>query len=78
MCCCTCIGKIKFSTCVTGENEQPSYIAMFVAEFVGTGLLMFLGCMGCIINYENEPETTHHMPSIAFGLTVMTIIQVNF
>ncbi|RZC34885.1 aquaporin NIP1-2-like [Asbolus verrucosus] len=47
---------------------------MFVAELIGTGLLMFLGCLGCVNNY-NEPTPTHHLGGITFGLTVMLIIQ---
>jgi len=58
-----------------GDGTQPSYVVMFVAELIGTGLLMFLGCMGCVSQYD-EPTPTHHMGGISFGLTVMIIIQV--
>lgn len=50
-------------------------LAIFFAEFVGTAILVFLGCMGCI-NGVGEPKATHHMSSLSFGLVVMMIIQV--
>jgi aquaporin related protein len=55
-------------------NDSPPYMTMFVAEVLGTGFLMFLGCMGCISSYD-EPEQSHHFCGITFGLTVMLIIQ---
>ncbi|KAJ3654971.1 hypothetical protein Zmor_014121 [Zophobas morio] len=57
----------------TGNTPQP-YFTMFVAEVIGTGLLMFLGCMGCINTYD-EAAISHHFGGITFGLTVMLIIQ---
>lgn len=51
-------------------------LAIFFAEFVGTGILVFLGCMGCI-NGVNEDVATHHMASLSFGLVVMMVIQVS-
>lgn len=51
-------------------------LAIFFAEFMGTGILVFLGCMGCITGV-NESVTTHHMGSLTFGLVVMMVIQVN-
>lgn len=51
-------------------------LAIFFAEFVGTGILVFLGCMGCI-NGVNEDLATHHMSSLSFGLVVMMVIQVS-
>lgn len=50
-------------------------LAIFFAEFVGTGILVFLGCMGCI-NGVDESLATHHMSSLSFGLVVMMVIQV--
>lgn len=50
-------------------------LAIFLAEFVGTGILVFLGCMGCI-GGVNEQVTTHHLSSLSFGLVVMMVIQV--
>ncbi|XP_017777700.1 PREDICTED: aquaporin AQPAn.G-like isoform X2 [Nicrophorus vespilloides] len=55
--------------------QQPNMIALLVAEFLGTALLLFLGCMGCITGYE-ETYISHYMPSITFGLTIMIIIQI--
>jgi aquaporin related protein len=60
--------------CIYRGNDSPPYMTMFVAEVLGTGFLMFLGCMGCISSYD-EPEQSHHFCGITFGLTVMLIIQ---
>lgn len=50
-------------------------ISIFLAEVIGTGLLVFLGCMGCIGGLAGIP--THLQICITFGLTVMLIIQVS-
>ena len=51
-------------------------LPVFIAEFVGTGLLLFLGCMGCVTQAAALP-VTHHLPSAVFGFVVMTVIQVS-
>ncbi|XP_074032759.1 aquaporin AQPAe.a isoform X2 [Leptinotarsa decemlineata] len=58
-----------------GKNEyKPSAFTLFAAELIGTGLLMFLGCMGCVIEVDNPPAP-HQMNSLAFGLVILLIIQ---
>lgn len=49
-------------------------ISCFLAELIGTGLLVFLGCMGCI-QMEGMPNS-HLQIVINFGLTIMFIIQI--
>lgn len=49
-------------------------ITAFIAETIATGLLMFLGCMGCA-------KTENYVPSqlsisLGFGFTVMLIINI--
>lgn len=51
----------------------PNNIKLLVAEFLGTGLLLFLGCMGCLGAHTDVPG---YMSSLSFGLTVMVIIQM--
>lgn len=51
-------------------------IILFLAEFVGTGILMFLGCMGCIAGFD-EVAPAHQLSSLSFGLVVMLVIQVS-
>lgn len=48
-------------------------ISIFLAELFGTGLLVFLGCMGCVGNFEERPS--HFQAAFNFGLVVMIIIQ---
>lgn len=50
-------------------------MSIFLAEFIGTALLVFLGCMGCVSGLGSEP-TPHLLTAIAFGLVVMMIIQI--
>ncbi|KAG5882002.1 hypothetical protein JTB14_035289 [Gonioctena quinquepunctata] len=62
--------------CGKGKNKQePNAFTLFAAEVMGTGLLMFLGCMGCVTDVDSPPPS-HHMSSLAFGLVILLIIQV--
>jgi len=48
-------------------------ICCFLAELIGTGLLVFLGCMGCI---KNDAFPNNHLQIVLnFGLVVMVVIQ---
>ena len=48
-------------------------IAMFLAELLGTALLLFLGCMGCM-SWTGQP-TSSFQSAFTFGMVVMLIIQ---
>lgn len=48
-------------------------VSKFLAELLGTGLLVFLGCMGCI-NWDGH--LTHLQIVFNFGLVVMAVIQI--
>ena len=52
----------------------PEILKMSVAELIGTAILVFLGCMGCIGSLTTTPSTLQG--SLAFGLTVLIVIQV--
>lgn len=60
------------------ENKKNvrDYYTMFGAELIGTGLLLYLGCMGCVPEVDN-PSAVHHMSSFSFGLVILLIIQVS-
>lgn len=48
-------------------------ICCFLAELMGTGLLVFLGCMGCI---KTDTFANNHLQMVLnFGLVVMIVIQ---
>uniref|UniRef100_A0A182J224 Aquaporin n=1 Tax=Anopheles atroparvus TaxID=41427 RepID=A0A182J224_ANOAO len=49
-------------------------ISVFLAELIGTGLLVMLGCMGCVSGIGHTPS--HFELAINFGLIVMIIVQV--
>ncbi|CAH1129521.1 unnamed protein product [Ceutorhynchus assimilis] len=55
-------------------DTKKQYFTNFMAELIGTALLMFLGCMGCAPQADNPPAV-HHMSSFSFGLVVLLIIQ---
>ncbi|XP_043288918.1 aquaporin AQPAe.a-like isoform X2 [Venturia canescens] len=43
-----------------------------LAEFIGTAILVFIGCMGCVGSLGNQPLSLHS--SLGFGLAVMIVI----
>ena len=49
---------------------------MFVAEIVGTGALLFVGCMGGIGSLTRFPPSTLQS-ALTFGMTVNLIIMVS-
>jgi aquaporin related protein len=49
---------------------------MALAELVGTGMLIFLGCMGTVVGMTHSPHP-HLLVALAFGLAVMICIQVS-
>lgn len=56
------------------KQSHLDLLIFFLAECIGTGLLVFIGCMGAV-------ETTHGAPphisiALGFGLAVMLIINI--
>lgn len=47
-------------------------LTKFIAEVIGTGFLMFGGCMGC---FSWDTQVPNIQCALSFGLTVMIIIQ---
>lgn len=53
-------------------SKLTDNVSLFLGELLGTAMLMFLGCMGCI-SWGKEPNNLQIV--ISFGLVVMMIIQ---
>ncbi|XP_031345557.1 aquaporin-like isoform X2 [Photinus pyralis] len=65
-----------FSQSVRKKNRAVCNIfVMGLAELLGTALLLFLGCMGCVSGVSVVP-IPHHLSGIIFGMTVLLIIQL--
>lgn len=58
-----------------GEGAMWDTFLKGVAELVGTSILVFLGCMGCVGSLGVSPP--HVQSTLTFGLTVMIVIQVS-
>lgn len=56
------------------KQSHLELLTVFLAEVVGTGLLVFLGCMGCVTSWAHTP--THLSICIGFGLAVMLILNI--
>jgi len=50
-------------------------MTMLAAEIIGTGILLFIGCMGSIGSMESAPPSSLQK-ALTFGLTVNFIIMV--
>lgn len=55
------------------SSKTVDIIAVFLAELIGTALLMFLGCMSCI-PWNGPPSGLQG--ALSFGLVVMAIITI--
>lgn len=49
------------------------YISKCLAEILGTALLLFLGCMGCL---TWNREYNHLQTNLTFGLVIMMVVQI--
>ncbi|KAL6261139.1 hypothetical protein P5V15_008666 [Pogonomyrmex californicus] len=58
---------------VQGESKMKTTLIAGLAELIGTALLVFLGCMGCIAGLGVVPP--HLQITLTFGLAVMVVIQ---
>lgn len=55
------------------KENQFSLIHMVLAETIGTGMLVFFGCMGTV-HWDGPPSAI--VALLNFGITVMTIIHI--
>lgn len=58
-----------------GPHSRAQILQMALAEVVGTGMLIFLGCMGTVVGMSHSPHP-HLLVAFAFGLAVMICIQI--
>ncbi|XP_020277927.1 aquaporin AQPcic-like isoform X2 [Pseudomyrmex gracilis] len=58
---------------VQTEGTMKNTLLTGLAELIGTSMLVFLGCMGCVGSLG--VRTFHLQIAIAFGLAVMVVIQ---
>ncbi|XP_072399851.1 aquaporin-4-like [Diabrotica undecimpunctata] len=55
------------------SKHFPSPILLgLITEILGTAIMMFLGCMGCVFNYGIGPV----LPAFAFGLAILAVVQM--
>lgn len=57
----------------TMTSKTADTVALFLGELLGTALLLFLGCMGCL-SWGKEPNNLQ--VTLSFGMIVMIIIQI--
>lgn len=63
----------NFSAVNEGFEMPPmENLSKFVAELIGTALLMFGGCMGCLTWGK---EANSFFNALSFGMVVMTLVQ---
>jgi len=60
---------------VQGEGTVKSSLITGLAELIGTAILVFVGCMGCVTGLGVTPS--HLQITLTFGLAVMVVIQVS-
>lgn len=58
-----------------GEGALKNTVLTALAETIGTSMLVFVGCMGCIGSLGVVPS--HLQVALTFGLAVMLVIQVS-
>lgn len=56
------------------KQSHLDLIILFLAECIGTGLLLFIGCLGTLETSQGPP--TQLSASLGFGLAVMIIINI--
>uniref|UniRef100_A0A0K8TQ22 Putative aquaporin major intrinsic protein family n=1 Tax=Tabanus bromius TaxID=304241 RepID=A0A0K8TQ22_TABBR len=56
------------------QTDTFNKISIFLAEVVGTSLLVYLGCMGCLTTFGTESNFLSS--NLSFGFVVMIIIQI--
>ncbi|KAG7212268.1 hypothetical protein KM043_012597 [Ampulex compressa] len=62
-----------FKKLMHGEGAMKNTLLTGLAELIGTAMLVFLGCMGCVSSLGVVPP--HLQITLTFGLAVMVVIQ---
>lgn len=56
------------------KQSHLDLLIVFLAECIGTGLLVFIGCLGAVPTAHGPPP--HISVALGFGLAVMLIINI--
>ncbi|KAK1118199.1 hypothetical protein K0M31_015246 [Melipona bicolor] len=62
-----------FKKLVQGDGAVKNTVLTALAEVIGTSMLVFIGCMGCVGSLGVVPS--HFQIALTFGLAVMIVIQ---
>ncbi|CAL7942442.1 unnamed protein product [Xylocopa violacea] len=62
-----------FKKLMQGDGALKNTVLTALAEVIGTSMLVFMGCMGCVGSLGVVPS--HFQVAITFGLVVMIVIQ---
>ncbi|XP_017793997.1 PREDICTED: aquaporin-like isoform X2 [Habropoda laboriosa] len=62
-----------FKRLMQGEGAMKNTVLIALAETIGTSILVFVGCMGCVGSLGVIPS--HFQIALTFGLAVMIVIQ---
>ncbi|XP_013778287.1 aquaporin AQPAe.a-like [Limulus polyphemus] len=72
------MGRVRKFRAVCGidelSNENMLWKAL-LAEFIGTGILVLIGCGSCISGWDEDYKPSVVQIALAFGVTVGTIVQ---
>ncbi|KAI7815657.1 Entomoglyceroporin-1 [Rhyzopertha dominica] len=68
------IGGLEKKIVIADKLTTGDRIKLCASEFVGTAILLFLGCMGCVASITGGP-IPHEQISFTFGLAVMISLQ---
>lgn len=55
------------------QNSKRDAVSLFLSEIIGTALLVFIGCMGCLPWGQSNNNFTS---SVTFGLAVLMVVQI--
>ncbi|KAJ8942288.1 hypothetical protein NQ318_005606 [Aromia moschata] len=56
---------------MTAVQQVPCTV-LFLGEFLGTAILMYIGCMGCVVEFQGGPI----LPAFAFGFAILAAVQI--
>lgn len=75
--------KRTLTKTIDGRRKFDALLEIFLAEIIGTGLLMYFGCMGSLASVDSSDGSTKFKPlpplqgGLMFGFVVSSLISVN-
>ncbi|XP_017760336.1 PREDICTED: aquaporin AQPAe.a-like isoform X2 [Eufriesea mexicana] len=67
------VSNCGFKKLMQGDGALKNTVLTVLAETIGTSMLVFVGCMGCVGSLGVIPS--HFQIALTFGLAVMIVIQ---